>query len=78
VPEYDAQHGGDEVDSENVIGIGEEPYTGDDNGTNMIPAKGSLVDLGKGKTSTFVGVFNLRQISVAIQNSSVPVIHTWM
>jgi len=66
VPKYDTQHGGDEVDSENVVGVGEETYAGDDNGTNMIPTKRSLVDLGKGKTSTLIGILDLPQLSVAV------------
>lgn len=65
VPVNDTQHGGDEVDSEDIIGVGEETYACDDNGTNMIPTERSLIDLGKGKTPTLIGILDLPQLSVS-------------
>lgn len=53
------QHGGDQVDGEEIVGIGEETNTGDDNCADMVPAKWSLVDFGQGKTSALVGVGNV-------------------
>lgn len=47
VPVDDSQHGGDKRDGEDVVGIGEETGTSHDNGTNVVPAERSLVDLGK-------------------------------
>ena len=51
VPIDNPQHASDQVDGEDVIGICEEAYTSDHNSANVIPAKGSLVDFGKGKTT---------------------------
>lgn len=42
-----AQHGGDEVDSEQIVGIGEETDTGDQTGADVEPAKLGIVNLGK-------------------------------
>ena len=78
MPENDAQHGGNEVDSKDVIGVGEETYAGDDNGTDMIPTKRSLIDLGKGKTSTLIGILDLPQLSVRSRSQAFNVRHTWM
>lgn len=49
-----AQHGGDEVDGEQIVGIGEETDTGDQTGADVEPAKLGIVDLGKCLTTALV------------------------
>lgn len=56
MPIDNAQHGGHEADSENVIGIGEETNTGYHNRSNVIPTKGSFVDLGERKSAALIGI----------------------
>ena len=51
VPIDNSQHARDQIDGEDVIGICEEAYTSDHNSANVVPAKGGLVDFGKGKTT---------------------------
>ena len=63
---HDTQHGGDESDSENIISIREETNAGHHHGTNMIPAKGRLVDLRQGQSSPLVGVGNVSIIVVEV------------
>lgn len=49
-----AQHGGDEVDSEKIVGIGEETDTSDQTGADVEPAELGIVNLGKCLATTLV------------------------
>ena len=66
LPVDDPQHGGDQIDREDIVGIGEEADSCHDDGTNMIPSKGGLIDLGQSKTSAFIGVSDVGVIIVEI------------
>lgn len=66
LPEDGAQHGTGEVDGEDIVGIGEETDAGDDDGADMVPAKGSLIDLRESETPTFVGVFDMGELVVEV------------
>ena len=52
MPVDDAQHRGDQVDGKDIVGIREEAYASNNDGTNMIPTERSFVDFGKGETAT--------------------------
>lgn len=66
MPVDDAQHGGNQVDGENIVGIGKETNAGHDDGAHMVPAKGSLVDFGESKSSTFIGVGDVSVVVVEV------------
>ena len=66
LPVDHAQHGGHQVDGENVVGISEETDTSDDNGTDVVPAEGSFVDFRKGKSTPLVGVDNVGEVIVEV------------
>jgi len=51
---------GDQTDGEQVVCVGEEANAGDDDCSDMIPAKRGLVDLSKGETTTLVGISYVR------------------
>ena len=53
MPVYNTQHSGDEVDGEDVIGVCEEAYAGDDNGSHMVPTERGLVDFSEGKATSW-------------------------
>lgn len=55
-PEDYTQHGGGHVDGEDVVSIGKETNTGNDAGTNMTPAKLSVVNLLEGLATALVGI----------------------
>lgn len=61
-----SQAGGDDTDGEDVVGIGEETDTGDGNGADMVPAKGSLVNLSEGESSSLVGVSDVGVVVVEV------------
>lgn len=71
LPVNDTKHVGDETNGENVVGIGEETNTGDDDGTNVVPAERSLVNLGKSESATLVGVFNVSEVIVEVVEGGV-------
>jgi hypothetical protein len=71
LPVDDAQHGGAQVDGEDVVGVGEEADAGDDDGAGMTPAKGSGVDLGEGTSATLVGVFDMGKGGVVVGEGGV-------
>jgi hypothetical protein len=49
-----------------VVGVGEEAHAGDNAGTNMIPSKRSLVDLGQSQTTTLIGILNVSKVIVKV------------
>jgi len=65
------QHDGQERGSEDIILICEETNTGYNNSTDMVPAKGSLIDLRKGKSSAFVGILDMSEVVVEVVEGSV-------
>ena len=71
VPVDDTQHGGNQVDGEDIVGIGEETNARHDNGAHMVPAEGSLVDLGESKSSTFIGVGDVSVVVVEVVEGSI-------
>ena len=71
MPIDNTQHGGDQADSENIVGISEEADTCHHDGSYMIPAKGSFVDLRESESSTLVGVGNMSIVVVEIMEGSV-------
>ena len=68
-PEGNSQEGRGQVDGEDIVGIGEETNTGNDDGTHMVPAKGRLVNLGQGETTSLVGVLDVSKVIVAGSNA---------
>lgn len=54
-----AQHGGEEGHGEDVVGVGEEANTCHQDSPHVVPAEGSLVDLGEGKTTSLIGVLDV-------------------
>lgn len=63
VPVNNTEHVGHQTNGEDVVGIGEETDTSDENGADVVPSKGSLVDLGERETATLVRVDDM---SVAV------------
>jgi hypothetical protein len=61
-----AQHDGQQRDTEDVVAVCEESCAGNEDGADVVPAKGGLVDFGKGKTPPLVGVLNVLNRSVSI------------
>lgn len=66
LPVNDTKHVGDETNGEDVVGISEETNTGDDDSANVVPAEGSLVNLGKSESATLVGVFDVSEVIVEV------------
>jgi hypothetical protein len=62
LPKGHAQHGGGQVDGEQIIGIGEETNASDDDGTDMSPAERSIVDLGEGLATALIGIQRVRDV----------------
>lgn len=54
-----------------IVRISEEANTGDDAGTDMVPAKRRLIDLGEGKTTTFVGIRDVGEVVVEVVEGGV-------
>jgi len=54
-----------------IVGISEETNTSDNAGTDVIPAKGSLVDLREGETTTLVGVGDVGEVIVEVVEGGV-------
>lgn len=71
LPVNDTKHVGDETNGENVVGIGEETNTGDDDGTNVVPAERSLVNFGKSESATLVRVFDVSKVIVEVVEGGV-------
>ena len=53
------------------VTYGEETNTGDNDSSNMIPAKRRLVDLSKSKTSPLIRVCNMSIVVVEVVEGSV-------
>lgn len=62
----DTQHNGQERNTEDVIAVGEETCAGYQDGANVVPAEGRLVDLGEGKTTALVRVLDVREVIVEV------------
>ena len=52
--------------TKDIVCIREETNAGHHDGTDVIPAKGRLVDLGEGESSTLIGVGNVGEIIVEV------------
>lgn len=65
------QHDGQERGSENIVLICEETNTSHNNGSDMIPAKGSLVDLCKSKSAALIGVLDMGEVIVEVVEGNV-------
>ncbi len=50
---------------------GEETNTSDHNGSHMVPAEGSLVNLGQSETTTLVGVGDMSVVIMEIVEGSI-------
>ena len=57
----DTQHDGQKRDTKDIITVCEETSAGNENGADMVPAKGCFVDLSERKTATFVGLFAISE-----------------
>ena len=53
MPVNNTQHSGDQVDGEDVIGVGEEAYASHDAGSHMVPTERGLVDFSEGKPTSW-------------------------
>lgn len=71
MPVNDTQHGGNQVDGEDIVGIGKEANARNDDSSYMVPAKGSLVDFGESKSSTLVGVGDMGIVVVEVVEGSI-------
>jgi hypothetical protein len=56
------QHDGQERNAEDVVAVGEETCTSDQNCADMIPAERRLVDFSERKTAALVGVLDMRKV----------------
>jgi len=54
-----------------IVGIREEADTSDDDGANMVPAEGGLVNLGESETTTLVGISNVGIVVVEVVEGSI-------
>lgn len=54
-----------------IVGVSEETNAGDHASTNVIPAKGSLVDLGESKTTTLIGILDVGEVIVEVAEGGV-------
>lgn len=71
VPVDQAEHLSGQVDGEDIVGIREEADTSDDDGANMVPAEGGLVNLGESETTTLVGISNVGIVVVEVVEGSI-------
>ena len=71
LPEDDAQHGANQIDGEDVVGVGEEADASHHDSPDVIPAKWGLVDLGQGQTTSFVWVGDMSVIVVEVVEGGV-------
>jgi hypothetical protein len=55
----DTQHDGEQRDTEDVIAVCEETGAGDEDGADVVPAKGGLVDFSQGEAAALVGVLDV-------------------
>jgi hypothetical protein len=55
----DTQHDGQQRDTEDVIAVCEETGAGHEDGADVVPAKGGLVDFGEGEAAALVGVLDV-------------------
>ena len=61
----DTQHDGQQRNTEDVITVGEETSSGDENSANVVPAKGCLIDLSKRQSSALVRIFDMSLVVVS-------------
>ena len=71
LPVNNTEHVGDETNGEDVVGIGEETDTSDDDGADVVPTELGLVNLGESKTSALVWVDNVSIVVVEVVEGSV-------
>lgn len=71
LPEDNTEHAGGQVDGEDIIGVGEETNTSDDDGTNMIPTELGIVNLGEGQTTALNGVLDMGEVVVVVAEGRV-------
>ena len=62
-PEDYTQHSGCHVDGKDIVCIGEKTDTSNDTGTNMAPAKLSIINLLESLATALVGIDNGRRVS---------------
>jgi hypothetical protein len=62
----DTQHDGQKGHAEDVVTVREETSTGDQDGANVVPAKGSLVDLRESEASSLIGVLDMCEVIVEV------------
>jgi hypothetical protein len=55
-----------------IVRIGEETGAGNQTGTHMVPAEGSLVDFGEGESAALVGVCDVGEVIVEVVEGVVP------
>ena len=60
------QHDGKEGHGKDVIRIGKEAHSSNDDGSHMVPAKRSFIDLGQGETSPLIGVLNVDKVIMEV------------
>ena len=78
LPVHNTQHGRHQIDGKDVIGISEETDTGHDDGADMVPAEGSLVDFGKSKASSLVGVLDVSKVILDRVSASRSFSEAWL
>lgn len=71
LPVDDAENRGSEGNSEDVVSVSKETYARNDDGTDVVPAKGCLVNLSESQTSSLVGVLNMGIVIVEVVESGV-------
>jgi hypothetical protein len=62
----DTQHDGQEGHAEDVVAVRKKTGTGDQDGSHMVPAERSLVDLREGEASALIWVFDMSKVIVEV------------
>ena len=71
VPVDDSQHVRHQADSKDIVGIGEEPDSSDDDGPNMVPSERGLVNFGESKSSSLIRVSDMGVVIVKVVECSI-------
>lgn len=59
MPIYYSKHIGDQTDSKQIVGIGEETDTTDNNGSDMVPAERGFVNFSESESSALVWILDV-------------------
>ena len=57
------QHDGQQRHAEDIVAVGEETSAGNENCSDMIPAKWRFINFRKSKASSLIGVFDMYEVT---------------